>query len=300
MLCRRDGATVFLCAFPVRSESVASRGRRPDGPEPGRGQGLGAPWTPALQTRCERPGREYPCRGPSAEAPEPHRRTADYFGRREPIRGCETSRPPCAVRARLSALVAASGRVAGLHSLGRSASSRPPSRCAIRNARVCPPSSAGAPRGPGAAAIAIGAAAERDRARSCPAPDMNERAGGGGPGSGKHRKSELCLQFLLAPSLSGASSAARRASARARARRAPVSLAARPSELWLDAYTPCTTLHHTYLHCTHSYSCVQRRLYLPTQTKHFAHKSIVRGSRAGLALLVPPRARSRLGSRRSR
>lgn len=32
--------------------------RSADGPEPGRGRGLGAPWTPP-PTRCERPGREY-------------------------------------------------------------------------------------------------------------------------------------------------------------------------------------------------------------------------------------------------
>lgn len=55
--CRQDDATVFVVAFRVRSERVLRRSA--DGPEPGRGQGLGAPWTPALLTRCEWPGREY-------------------------------------------------------------------------------------------------------------------------------------------------------------------------------------------------------------------------------------------------
>ncbi|CAG4989925.1 unnamed protein product [Parnassius apollo] len=54
--CRQNGATVFLGAFRVRLKRVLRRSV--DGPEPGRGQGLGAPWTPP-PTRCERPGREY-------------------------------------------------------------------------------------------------------------------------------------------------------------------------------------------------------------------------------------------------
>lgn len=59
VLCCRDGAKVSIVAFRVRSERVSRRSVV--GPEPGRGQGLGAPWTPARRTRCEPPGREYPC-----------------------------------------------------------------------------------------------------------------------------------------------------------------------------------------------------------------------------------------------
>lgn len=99
VLCRRDGATVYLGAFPVRSESVASRGRRPDGPEPGRGQGLGAPWTPAPRTRCERPGREYQSRVPSAEALVPMLRTTPPRGLfRSPRAHPRLRNVPCAFR----------------------------------------------------------------------------------------------------------------------------------------------------------------------------------------------------------
>lgn len=97
MLCRQDDATVFVVAFRVRSERVLRRSAV--GPEPGRGQGLGAPWTPALLTRCEWPGREYHVSLPAPIAYSvlwtfrPRSYVVDYFGPREPIRGCETARP---------------------------------------------------------------------------------------------------------------------------------------------------------------------------------------------------------------
>ncbi|CAG9570250.1 unnamed protein product [Danaus chrysippus] len=57
--CRRDGATVYLGVFRVRLERVSRCSA--DGPEPGRGQGLGAPWTPP-PIRCERSGPSRPPR----------------------------------------------------------------------------------------------------------------------------------------------------------------------------------------------------------------------------------------------
>ncbi|KAL4712471.1 hypothetical protein ACJJTC_007487 [Scirpophaga incertulas] len=130
--------------------------RSADGPEPGRGQGLGAPWTPALRTRCEPPGREYrvpdDARTVSGESP-PYVRL-DYFGLRASVRGCETSHSRSVL-------------VHGRHSLARTAL-RPPSRCAIsKQSRAR--ERAGEDTATPQAAPPIrsrGAAAERDRAGS--------------------------------------------------------------------------------------------------------------------------------------
>ncbi|CAH2061180.1 unnamed protein product, partial [Iphiclides podalirius] len=171
--CRQNGATVFLRAFRVRSKSVLRRSV--DGPEPGRGQGLGAPWTPP-PTRCVRPGREYRVR---CLVPPWLLRTrtyaTDYFGPRDPIRSCET------FRAR-SFLAPARSR----HSLGRAAS-RPPLRCAISERE----DTATSPRG--------GAAADSDLAAQRPsvtasAPHTDRRASM----ARTAHKLESCLQFLCA------------------------------------------------------------------------------------------------------
>lgn len=96
--------------------------RSADGPEPGCGQGLGAPWTPALLTRCERPGREYRVLNSRFERRSARGLTSqDYFGPCEPVRGCETSRPL--------------GSRSGGHSLARAAS-RPRRVAPFRNGRI--------------------------------------------------------------------------------------------------------------------------------------------------------------------
>lgn len=228
--CRRDGATVFFVAFRVRLERVLRRSA--DGPEPGRGQGLGAPWTPALLTRCERPGREYRV----LNSRSPQRRSArgltsqDYFGPREPVRGCETSRPRSVL-------------AHGGHSLARAAS-RPPSRCAISKRSHRPRASEARTRrrrrSAGRAPLPIrsrGAAAKRDRLRShdqC-LPCMNDS-------DGRDRKSESCLQFLRsARNLSRCPLSGGGARGAGSVLGLAVALTKRPSELWLGAYTPCTT-----------------------------------------------------------
>ena len=123
VLCRQDDATVFVVAFRVRSERVLRRSA--DGPEPGRGQGLGAPWTPALLTRCEWPGREYRVSSPAPIAcsvPCSFRPRSYVVDISVPASPSEVAKR--SVRARFS--LAPSG-----HSLARAvAASRPP-RCAI-------------------------------------------------------------------------------------------------------------------------------------------------------------------------
>ncbi|KAF9824337.1 hypothetical protein SFRURICE_001979 [Spodoptera frugiperda] len=169
VLCRQDDATVFVVAFRVRSERVLRRSAV--GPEPGRGQGLGAPWTPALLTRCEWPGREYHVSLPAPIA---------YS-----VLPSEVAKRP--VRARFS--LAPSG-----HSLARAvAASRPP-RCAISKRSHRP--LALVLQGEDTAASAdsdraASAATERDRLRplSLGATRMNDSAS-------RDRKSESCLQFL--------------------------------------------------------------------------------------------------------
>lgn len=133
-----------------------------------------------------------------------------------------------------------------------------------------------------------GAAGDSDLAARRPSVTTSARTNHCSPcmndSDGRDRKSESCLQFLRsARNLSRCPLSGGGARGAGSVLGLAVALTKRPSELWLGAYTPCTALHIPNIRAYLSIAtCSEGCEYLPTQTKHFAHKSILGASHGQL------------------